>query len=165
MTRCDVLAASAVAIIVAACGIVGSDYEPTDETFRKRVGTFISDKATSVDPIYGNVDVDSLFGKYVVNGVAPGEVLAEIRERATRAGWTLERPSAAGYEFHKRTNEAQPGYEIVRVICRGERPVTVYIAWLQTDGVASASEAKKSVEGAWATREFWPRFERAVASP
>jgi hypothetical protein len=163
MTRHDLLTA-ALAIIVSACGVVGSDYVPTDETFRKRIGPFISERGVDVEPIYGNIDVDSVFGKYVVNADASNEIVAEITERATRSGWTLQQRQATEYEFHKRTNAVRPSYEIVRVIYRGQQPVIVYVAWLQTDGVTTPTEARESVEGKWAGREFWPRFEREVAS-
>lgn len=161
MTQRDLLIGSALAIVVTACGVVGSDYEPTDETFRKRLGTFISEGAVNVEPIYGNIDVDSLFGKYVVNGATSNEVLGEVAERAARSGWTLERQHASEYEFHKRDGSS---YEIVRVVCRGQQPATVYVGWLQTDGVTTPIEARESAEGKWAGREFWPRFEREAAS-
>lgn len=161
MTRRDVLAAAVLTVVVMACGVIGSDYEPTDETFRRRVGTFILDRAINVDPIYGNIDVDSLWGQYVVNDAAPNEVLGGILGRATQLGWTLEQQRATESQFHKRTGSS---YEIVRVICRGQQPVTVYVAWLQIDGATTSIEARESVEGKWAAREFWPRFERAVTS-
>ena len=42
MTQRDTWVAAVLVIVVAARGIVGSNYEPTDETFRKRLGPFIS---------------------------------------------------------------------------------------------------------------------------
>ena len=162
VTRREVSFVVALSIAIASCGMVGSDYEPTDEVFRNRLGMFISKRAIDVAPIYGNADVDSLFGKYAVNAATPGEVLAEIADQATRDGWTLERQQATESELHKRTSGV--GYEIVRVVCRGQQPVTVYVAWLQTDGATTANEARESGEGKWASRRFWPRFEREVAS-
>ncbi len=57
MTSLKLVSVLALSVAIGSCGIVGSDYEPTDGTFRKRLGIFISGRATDVDPIYGNVDV------------------------------------------------------------------------------------------------------------
>ena len=94
MTRREVVSVVTLWVVLASCGIVGSDYEPTDETFRKRLGTFISDKASNIDPIYGNIDVDSLFGKYTVNAATATDVLSG--DRRPRYASRLDIGTAAG---------------------------------------------------------------------
>jgi hypothetical protein len=147
--------------LVAGCGIVGSDYVPTEETFRRRAGTFILDGAATLEPTYGNIDVNSMFGKYVVVGHSREEVLAQIGERALEVGWTTAHHSAASREFHRPTPGTIPTYEIARVVCT-ESPLTVHVAWLQVHHATKSIDVARTSEGEWAEREFWPRFERAV---
>ncbi|HEX8409996.1 MAG TPA: hypothetical protein VF883_14135 [Thermoanaerobaculia bacterium] len=150
--------AAVVAIILSRCGFIGSDYVPTEKTLRRWAGTFVVEGAVNVEPLYGNIDVDSVIGRY--EALAPPDaVLAEIERRATRAGWQVVQREGTFREFHRVT----PGsFEIARVRINGARRVTV--GWLQVDGSRTAEDAAHSVEGSWAAAELWPRCQKETAS-
>lgn len=148
-----------VILIADACGPFDSDYVPTEATFRKRAGQFMVSDARDVEPEYGNIDVDSLFGRYVVKQRTVASILRDIERNGRAAGWAVTARSEAGYSFSRVTLTGNRSSEVVRVVCAGR---FVHVAWIQIDGAGTEVEAKGSVEGKWAERKFWPRFEASL---
>jgi hypothetical protein len=161
MKRQAAVIAATVLATVAACEFVGSDYVPSEQIFRDKVGTFIVPEAVNLVPFYGNIDVNSMFGTYVVNGKNRDAVFAEIMQRAARAGWTVVPRSSEEYEFHRAEPGTVPRFEVARVVCT-EPPLTVHVAWLQVHYATTLGDSAETAEGQWAEREFWPRFERTL---
>jgi hypothetical protein len=140
----------------AACG----DYVPDESSFRRELGLFIVESPKTVVPIYANADVNSQFGKYVVEKRDVKSVLSEVERRALIAGWSIDRRSTSELELHKVTLGIGLRYEIVRVVCTSN-PATCYVGWVEIDGAKTLDEVAASPEGGWANRRFWPRFEAA----
>lgn len=145
--------------IAASCGIIGSEYVPTETVFRSRLDVFIAHPAGDVKPLYGNIDVDSMIGTYAVDASAGDATLSEIAVRATHDRWQLARSEHGLREFHRVTRGRSPSFEVVRLQMRADGRVVV--GWLQVDGSQTTDEAARSVEGRWAANELWPRFRDA----
>jgi hypothetical protein len=150
-----------VALGGAICLLACSDSVSTEEIFRRHAAPFILDGATNVKPSYGNIDVDSVVGSYALPpGTTTESALTQAERLGQDDGWELTRRERDFRELAKVTSGNGAGVEIVRL--RTNARSSMVVGWLQVDRVSTPEEAVRSIEGEWAAKHLWPRFEALV---
>ena len=118
-------------------------------------------KASSVEGIYGNQDIDCLVFRYTTGADDPDEFWNLLDEQLKHTEWRVLPPEGDVRRFERITPKRGMGFcgsEEVRVYFN-EQKNRVTVAWVQGDSFDDVTSFSETDEAEWAKAEAWPKMD------